>query len=167
LTELIFAKAMVRICWERGETDAAEALTTDMSGVSRGMYGRADNRNYIAAKITRREPRSALPGALGFALPFAHAGPHAIVFYDRIENLIPGAATSLTTILGYALAHEIGHALLETFDHSTGGLMKRSWDKADYQRAAVNALEFNQDEARILHENACRRVRLTANHERP
>jgi hypothetical protein len=80
LTELIFAKAMVRVCWERGQADAAEALITDMSGVSPGMYSRADDRNHIVAKITRREPRNAFPGALGFALPFAHAGPHAIVF---------------------------------------------------------------------------------------
>lgn len=165
LTELIFAKATVRICWERGEADATEALTNDMSGVSPGMYSRADNRNYIAAKIIRREPRNAFPGALGFALPFATAGPHAIVFYDRIENLLPGAAASLTTILGYALAHEIGHALLETVDHSPSGLMKSSWGKADFQRAAMNRLEFTQDEARVLHENAWRRVRLTANRE--
>lgn len=158
IAERVFASAYVRICWERGDTDAAEAHYTDMTGAAAGQQLQADDRSYLAVKIMRGAPRNAFAGALGFALPFAHRGPHAIVFYDRIEDVLPLDAISLTRLLGHAIAHEAGHALLETAEHSLGGLMKSRWDRADFRRAALSLLEFTPSETRILREHARRRV---------
>lgn len=154
----IFTRANVWTCWEPGDPNGAEAHYTDMRGAAPGQRLKADDRNYLAVKIMRGEPVSAFPGALGFALPFAHAGAHAIVFYDRIENASRPDTISVTRLLGHAIAHEVGHALLETSEHSPGGLMKSCWGKADFRRADVGLLEFTPAEKPILREHARRRV---------
>ena len=40
------------------------------------------------------------------------------------------------------MAHEIGHVLLGTTEHSADGVMKARWGKPDYQRAAMGFMEF-------------------------
>jgi hypothetical protein len=161
LAQSIFAKAAVETYWERGSADAAEAHFTDMTGSGPAQRLKADDRGYLAVKIMRGEPANAFPGALGFALPFAHAGPHAIVFYDRIEGLLPAVPGSVARILGHALAHEAGHALLETAEHSQNGLMKSRYSRADFQRIAVGLLEFSPEQSLALQNNAQRRAALT------
>lgn len=160
LAQSIFAKAAVETCWEQGPADAAEAHFTDMTGSGPSQRLKADDRGYLAVKIMRGEPANAFPGALGFALPFAHAGPHAIIFYDRIERLLPAVPGSVERILGHALAHEVGHALLETPGHSQYGLMTSRWSKADFQRIAVGLLEFFSEQALVLQNNARRRTAI-------
>jgi len=160
LAQVILQKAAVESCWDPGLADAAEAHFTDMSGASPGQQLKADERGFLVVKIMRGEPENAFPGALGFALPFAHAGAHAFVFYDRIERILLTVPSSVTRILGHALAHEIGHALLETAEHSQNDLMKGRWNKADFQRTAVSLLEFSPDQARVLQGNARRRAAL-------
>ncbi|SPF38275.1 exported hypothetical protein [Candidatus Sulfopaludibacter sp. SbA4] len=160
LAQGIFEKAGVETSWERGSEDAAEAHFTDMTGSGPSQRLKADDRGYLAVRIMRGEPENAFPGALGFALPFAHAGPHAIIFYDRIERLLPSVPGSVARILGHALAHEVGHALLETAEHSQNGLMKSRWSKADFQRIAAGLLEFAPEQSRVMQESAHRRVSL-------
>jgi hypothetical protein len=145
------------MCWEYGDADAAEAHYTDMTGAAPGQRLKVDDRNYLALKIMRSVPRNFFAGALGFALPFAHGGPHAIVFYDRIEDVLPADLISISRLLGHAIAHEAGHALLETTEHSPAGLMKAHWDKEDFRSADLGVLGFTPAEKRILHEHARRR----------
>jgi hypothetical protein len=166
ITGSIFARANVQACWEQGDTDAAEAHYMDMTGTAAGQRLQADDRNYLAVKIMRGAPANAFPGALGFALPFARRGPHAVVFYDRIEDVLPPDLISISRLLGHAIAHEAGHALLETTEHTQEGLMKSKWGKADFRRAGLDLLEFTPAETRILLEHARRReALLVANRE--
>jgi hypothetical protein len=158
LAQKILSKAGVDACWERGSVNADEARFTDLRGAVPSQRLKADERGYLAVRIIRGEPEHRFPGALGFALPFAQAGPHAIVYYDRIERILPSVPSSVTRILGHALAHEIGHALLETTDHSQDGLMKDRWSKIDFQRTAAGLLAVTLDEARAMQENARRRA---------
>ena len=44
---------------------------------------------------------------------------------------------------GLALAHEIGHVLLQSVAHSQAGIMKSPWTKADIQHAAARLSEFD------------------------
>jgi hypothetical protein len=46
------------------------------------------------------------------------------ILYDRIETAALAVAPSVTKILGNALAHEIGHVLLRSEQHSQSGIMK-------------------------------------------
>jgi hypothetical protein len=150
----ILSNAGVPTRWDRGAANPDEVLFTDLTGSTPSKQLQADDRNYLAARIIRGEPEDRFPGALGYALPFAQAGPHAFVYYDRIERLLPSVPSSVTKILGHALAHELGHALLETMEHSAIGLMKGRWSKADFQHTAAGLLEFSPDQAQVLQQRA-------------
>jgi hypothetical protein len=56
---------------------------------------------------------------LGFAVA---GGRLANVMYGRVERLA-GSTADLATVLGHVMAHEIGHLLLSTNAHGSGGIM--------------------------------------------
>jgi len=106
----------------------------------------ADSRSYLAAVIARSVPADYFPGALGYALPDAEIGVNATVFYDRIERFSESGAMpgeiDLPSLLGYAMAHEIGHVLLGTTGHSPDGIMKARWSQADFQVGGLRFMKF-------------------------
>ena len=86
---------------------------------------------------------SSSPRAWARALdgPREHDGT-ILVFFDRLVigahkyELPPGL------LLGYALAHEIGHVLLPYPAHSPAGMMRADWDGDDLRHIASGALKF-------------------------
>jgi hypothetical protein len=60
-------------------------------------------------------------------------------------------------ILGYAIAHEIGHALLHQAAHSQRGIMQSSWDRDSMQRIAVGTLTFSPEEVERIQAEVVRR----------
>jgi hypothetical protein len=89
--------------------------------------------------------------ALGFALP-CHglgAGCMAYVFYARIEALAAYGDATPSVILGYAMAHEIGHLLLGP-GHSPFGIMRAEWNRGDLQLASRQQLGFVPAQAKSL-----------------
>jgi hypothetical protein len=80
-------------------------------------------------------PRGRL--SLGYSLVdmAAAGGTLATVYVDRVEWLtsqVDGCEGAL--VLGFALAHEIGHLLLGTNTHAAAGLMRAVWSRIDLQR---------------------------------
>lgn len=73
--------------------------------------------------------RRTLP--LGYSLVDARtkAGSLATVFVDRVEWLAGESETDAATILGRAIAHEIGHLLLGTNRHAQLGVMRAVWSR--------------------------------------
>jgi hypothetical protein len=59
------------------------------------------------------------------------------------------------------MAHEIGHVLLGTTEHSPDGIMKARWGKLDYQRAAMGFLEFTPSQRAAIRERLL--IRLARN----
>jgi hypothetical protein len=59
------------------------------------------------------------------------------------------------TVLGLAMAREIGHVLLRSVGHSQAGIMKSPWTKADIQHAAARLSEFTALESRAKRQHAC------------
>ena len=57
----------------------------------------------------------------------------AYVFYHRVKSLTGANGVHLAPVLGAAMAHEIGHLLLDSA-HSETGLMRADWTKEDLQR---------------------------------
>jgi len=49
-------------------------------------------------------------------------------------------------LLGYVVAHELGHLLLGKGSHSAGGLMKARWEVAELQEGALGKLLFSRCE---------------------
>ena len=69
------------------------------------------------------------PVVLGYSHvdPQTARGTLATVFADRVRALAPVLRVDEGTLLGRAIAHEIGHLLLGTRDHADAGLMRGFW----------------------------------------
>ena len=74
---------------------------------------------------------------LGYSLVNTQAGEGrlATVFVDRVEWLARPAGADSPTVLGLAIAHEIGHLLLGTNAHAASGLMRALWSRHELQHA--------------------------------
>jgi hypothetical protein len=60
------------------------------------------------------------------------------IFVDRVHNLAASAGVDRGTLLGRAMAHEVGHLLLGTNEHSRYGLMRPRWNAAELTRDGVD-----------------------------
>jgi hypothetical protein len=87
--------------------------------------------------------------AVGFAAP---GSVEATVLFDRIIAVSKERRIAKGVLLGYVMAHEIGHLLLPAHSHSVSGLMRAN---LDVRVAAEKRLRFTGDEAQIM------RTRLT------
>jgi hypothetical protein len=93
------------------------------------------------------------------------------VFYNRVETLAHSQVRAAdegsirrpaTTpqILGHAIAHEIGHLLLNLESHSATGIMRGDWDLNDLQGVASGFLLFTPQQAEVIRAEVARRVGL-------
>jgi hypothetical protein len=96
-----------------------------------------------AADGTSREP---LP--LGEALIDAHAGSGvlATIFIDRVDAMAAQTGDSRDSLLGRAIAHELGHLLMTTSAHSAHGLMRPVWTKSEIRRHSRTDWTFRPTE---------------------
>jgi hypothetical protein len=78
------------------------------------------------------------------------SGTLATVYADRINELASRTGVKRGTLLGRAVAHEIGHLLLGTSGHSPAGLMRALWSDRELQRDVAADWIFSLDDvARI------------------
>ena len=83
----------------------------------------------------------------------------ASVYYEYAERL----ATSdkeVPTILGCAIAHEVGHLLLGQNSHSGGGIMHGEWGPKEFRLALMGGLLFTSQQSKVLQAEARRRMNL-------
>jgi hypothetical protein len=73
---------------------------------------------------------------LGSALvdPATGIGVLATVYVERVERMALGAGSDIGTLLGRAMAHEIGHLLLGGGAHGVSGLMRPRWTREEVVR---------------------------------
>jgi hypothetical protein len=143
-----------------GRVLLAAGVPTEWHTGSRGPVN-PEGRSCLTLSVTRGVSRKAYPGALGVALPHAHTGADITIFYDRIERLEWHAVSANATapqILGYAMAHEIGHVLLGSTQHSLTGIMKGPWGEAEFERLAKGWLGFTAQQGELMRESAFRRA---------
>ncbi len=76
-------------------------------------------------------------------------GYYAYAFLDHIETLEQHLGFP---VLGYVLAHEIGHLLLGSNSHSVNGIMSPHWNGPELRRISEGSLLFLPNESRILGE---------------
>ena len=83
--------------------------------------------------IESRADGTAVGLMLGFAVvePSTGAGALATVFMDRILAIAQRTSVPSGSLLGRAIAHEVGHLLLGTNTHARTGLMREIWTDAE------------------------------------
>ena len=58
----------------------------------------------------------------------------ATIYVDRVASLAGAADLATHVVLGYAIAHELGHLLLGSNIHSARGLMRAVWRENELRR---------------------------------
>ena len=76
-----------------------------------------------------RAPAGVPAGSLGCAVVDLRtgAGTLATIYGDRVRGVAARTGVAEATLLGRAIAHEIGHLLLGTSQHAASGLMRAQW----------------------------------------
>ena len=89
----------------------------------------------------------------------------AYVFDSKVEDLFQTMLSAYRTghidrrvsesqILGIAIAHELGHLLLDLQGHSAEGIMRGEWGLRDLRNATFGMLLFTPQQAEVLRANA-------------
>ena len=146
-TARLFRAAGIRIDWEHPSTESGKDVGTDMTAAA---FRQPNERPYLVMRFMRGTPGTIAPGALGYSLPFAHRGAHVVIFYDRVEALTRSLNTSASVILGHAMAHELGHVLLGSSEHTRGGLMQACWTPATWRLASLGLVNFDRAEIKRM-----------------
>jgi hypothetical protein len=118
-TDKIFRAAGVEILWQECPCSGVSASTSLMIRIIPQLFRSARARFHN--------------GHLGFAATGKEGGVLATIFLDRVEAITKGGNPS--RVLGYAMAHEIGHLLLGQNAHSATGLMRAYWSREDLKMA--------------------------------
>jgi hypothetical protein len=143
----LLAGAGVRVIWEKGVADSLEGRLADWTpGVG------PDHRGYLVVRLAEGPPDDSPEAMLGYALPFVSDGAHVTVYYNRVEKLFfrEKAMPTIGSLVGAVMAHEIGHVLLGSAEHSTQGVMKANWGREEFALLTCKKLHFTREEAAAL-----------------
>ena len=109
-------------------------------------------------------------GVLGYAAVADEGmGRIAYVIYDRVRSIAAEGAMREGDLLGFVMAHEIGHLLLPRGPQPSTGLMKGCWTMQEVRRMDVLKLEFSPEQAgqiRLTIQNEAVTARLSADDAR-
>jgi len=103
----------------------------------------------ITLRLLQSEPRELPSAALGYATLSATSDDVTILIrrvmeLGRVQEVEPG------TLLGYVMAHEIVHVLLQRRTHGTMGLMADKWRAREFSLMRNYSLRFDvRDSARM------------------
>jgi len=91
-------------------------------------------------------PDPAALDTLGEAfLSVENAGYIVDVYYEAVQSLAAGKQVDPARLLGYVMAHELGHLLLGP-GHAAKGIMRPSWDLSDLEAMSQGRLKFSPAE---------------------
>jgi hypothetical protein len=82
------------------------------------------------------------PGVFGMAVQ-----QFAFIFFDRVQGLCAAERLSLPVMLGYVMAHELGHMVLGQRSHSPSGIMMETARKGALTQAEQGLLVFTPQQA--------------------
>jgi hypothetical protein len=106
--------------------------------------------------IVRIVPRALTLSDIAYGAAFLGAdgrGQYADVFFASVRQLEhEEPRTNQAQVLGYVIAHEIGHLLLGSNAHSNLGIMKPYWSTSELQSISMGRLSFTQDQYVKIHE---------------
>jgi hypothetical protein len=124
------------------------ATPTDNSSGCTGLPHDHD----LLVRIVRAPEALASSDTLGFAAidTAAGRGTLATVFADRIARLAARGRIDGAPLVGYAMAHEIGHLLLGTVVHAPRGLMRAGWTLDEMTRRVPGDWKFSREDAAHL-----------------
>jgi len=103
-------------------------------------------------------PRARSIGADIFGQAFlddAGRGAYSNVYFSNLAANREHAQLSDGDMLGFVIAHEVGHLLLGSNSHSLSGLMQARWDSSALHSALHNTLFFTSAQSATLRSRLC------------
>ena len=127
-------------CWAGGRRELAETVGRCEEPVGGDVV--------LRLQKTRETDRSRFV-SMGYSLVgIPDAAPFlATVYVDRAESVARGAGIDPRRVLGLAIAHEVGHVLLNSNSHAPSGLMRADWSRTELRRQDPAAWHFLETEA--------------------
>jgi hypothetical protein len=98
---------------------------------------KADLRVLVVA--SRFSPREGAETVLGEA----SLRGSVLAYYHRIENYARRSHLQSNVLLGYVMAHELGHVLLRSTSHRDAGLMRAEWRPQELAGMLKGRLQFD------------------------
>lgn len=109
----------------------------------------------LVVRLTRSGPgdETGNSRAFGSSLidPTTATGTLSTVFVDRVDWLAATGKAVRAEVLGRAIAHEIGHQVLGSNDHSARGLMRETWTPDELTRNRAEDWQFSTAQRAALH----------------
>lgn len=103
----------------------------------------------IVMRVQPREPVRWDTGihTLGDSIVMANGGQYSTVFVPAVRAQAKSFGVAFDLLMGYALAHEVGHCLLGP-GHSVDGLMKAQWNPKDAEGMTRFGLGLSKADAK-------------------
>ncbi len=160
----IFAEAEIEVHWAEGALDDRASLITDQSANNTSPAGckMARHARELRFQLLRHAPQGVTTGTLGYSLPCAAFGIDSTIFIDHCEGVTYQSLAPFSKVLAYSMAHELGHLLLRSNEHSPTGLMRARWDRASWIRATVAGIPIDREQARRMRIELSRMESLAA-----
>ena len=111
--------------------------------------GRAPSPDQLILRMTR-SPATATGVGSSLIDPVLQAGRLATVYVDQVDAMARRSNTDRVAILSRAIAHEIGHLLLGTTEHTRSGLMRGIWTAEELRRNQVEDWQFSPFQRTVL-----------------
>lgn len=120
--------------------------------------------NELVVRLTRIPARDGNARALGSSVIDAKTavGTFATVYVDRVELVAQQGRTDMSTMIGRLMAHEVGHLVLGTNNHSDSGLMREIWTLAELTRNSAQDWTFSPIQRETLRASQLTARRATA-----
>lgn len=150
LTGKILLASGLEAQWSAGPSSDLGRLGMDFSPPTHGVCSSPSIPATLRVQILARALAGVPRQMLGFSLPCALTGFQITIFADHVDNVSQMPLLTFQRVLGYALAHELGHVLLHSAEHDENGLMKAAWSKSDWQRAALSIIPFSTQQTRRI-----------------
>jgi hypothetical protein len=112
----------------------------------------------LPQKMAKQLEGQSRPNVMGIA-PNSHVSQNCVLAYVFSQAVLQLATEQSSVdrgrLLGYVMAHEIGHLLL--LSHSPAGIMRSQWDDDDMRQMTQGGLSFDAQEAAEIRMEVARR----------
>ena len=147
-TEQVFANAGIDLIWIQTTGDRRRMTFSPTSLEGCELPAVAGD---FWAVISNDVPDDWPAEGLGFSTT-PRLPPHRLyVFYERVTKALSTAPNrDPAVLLGHVVAHELGHLLLASPNHTVSGMMSTGWNYRHIVEATQGVLRFHPDEAKRI-----------------
>jgi len=147
----ILDQAGVRAVW----LDCSDKHPTDLESICKSGWG---TRNVALRLLSRHVTNKFQDFTFGFAVMPGLASVYygdAALLADRAE-----IRSELPILLGCLIAHEVGHLLLNSSNHSATGIMQARWERKQIRQSLTGVMLFTPPQATLMREEVRKRMSL-------